>query len=102
MSWESRNGMGRYYTRSERVGGRIVREYVGSGIVGEMAHKLDLISREVCASNFDAKNKLAMEQRDLEAEFDRFEANIKCLMHAHLILAGFHLHKRGEWRKRNE
>ncbi len=37
MSMETRNGVGTYYTRSQRVYRRIIRTYVGSGLVASDA-----------------------------------------------------------------
>jgi hypothetical protein len=96
MGWER----GRYYTRSKKVNGRVVREYIGSGRVAQLAAELDAIER-------DRREGEALERRCIRAEHDEFAAmladlNERCdlLTRAALFAAGYHQHKRGEWRKR--
>ena len=43
MGWEKD---GRYYTRSRKVNGRVVREYIGGGEVGALVAQMDAIERE--------------------------------------------------------
>ena len=42
MGWDR----GRYYTRSRKVNGRVVREYVGAGRVAELVAQLDALEKQ--------------------------------------------------------
>jgi hypothetical protein len=100
MSWEQRNGRGRYYTRSHREGGRIVREYVGSGEFGELAADVDdlawqarLLEREALAQERD---RIAV----IEGPVVRFSRAVDLAVTCELLVAGYHRHDRGPWRRR--
>ena len=98
MGWDK----GRYYTRSKKVNGRLVREYVGTGKLAELVAQMDALEQE--------KRLLdVLELRDEKAELAVLDDNLKALSEqtdlvarAALLAAGFHQHKRGEWRKRRE
>jgi hypothetical protein len=98
MGWDR----GRYYTRSRKVGGRVVREYVGIGRVAELAAQMDALARE----NRRLKAlELRREKADLAALDDQIERLIEMtalVARAALLAAGYHQHKRGKWRKKRE
>lgn len=100
MSWETRERGGRYYTRSRREGGRIVREYIGTGYVAELAAQLDELDRE-------RREWERIEQRIARSEAEIQEAPIKALhddvellARGALLAAGYHRHHGGEWRRK--
>jgi hypothetical protein len=95
MGWEK----GRYYTRSRKVNGRVVREYIGGGELGSLVAQMDEIERE--RRNLE-RERWRLEKEEMEA-FDDSVAKV-CQMadviaKAAMAAAGFHCH-RGEWRRR--
>jgi hypothetical protein len=99
MSWEARNGRGAYYTRSRRVGGRIVRQYVGRGAVADLLADLDRRERE--RKQAEAARRAARTALDasLDTQVDEVCRLADLLARGVLLAAGFH-HHHGQWRKR--
>jgi hypothetical protein len=100
VAWEERGNGRRYYYRSRRVGDRVVKEYFGTGISGEMAAAADEAKRQ---RNFMiAATRRAERQRieDLDHTLAELDIIAETLTKATLAAAGFHQHHRGEWRRR--
>jgi hypothetical protein len=100
--WERRERGGAYYTRSRREDGRVIREYVGGGALGAHAARKDALERQ-------RREKQMARWRELQGELDAGEVPVNelsgfldVLVRATLLAAGYHQHKRGEWRKRRE
>jgi len=100
MAWESRNGVGHYYTRSKSVNGRVVREYVGSGLIGEIAATRDAERRSERIEKQEAWNDGKQELERMDGLLDRFVKNAQNVTRMILIDAGYYRHHRGKWRKR--
>ena len=100
MAWEKRERGGPYYTRSRKVDGRVVREYVGGGILGEIAARMDAHERRQReeAATFWREEREHLEALDGLME-ELWEA-AEVLSRAALLASGYHQHKRGEWRKK--
>jgi hypothetical protein len=98
--WERRERGGLYYTRSKKVNGRVVREYVGGGILGEVSARMDADERRQRAE----EASLWREERERLEAVDGLTEELyeaaEVLTKAALMAAGYHQHKRGEWRKR--
>jgi hypothetical protein len=97
MGWERG-----YYYRVRKVNGRVVREYIGAGRVAQLAAQVDALER-------DKRQLEAQELRQKKAELTALDDDIKALSQATdlvaqaaLLAAGYHRHKRGEWRRRRD
>ncbi len=102
VSWEQRNGGGRYYTRSRREGGRIVREYVGAGPIAELVAFQDEAERR----HREEEARAWREEREDLGRLDETAGELcelaELLIRAALVAAGYRQHNRGEWRKPRE
>ena len=100
MGWETRNGRGRYYTRSKRVNGRVVRAYLGSGKAVEARAELDALDRQE-RKRQEESFRAACERLDAaERAAAEFSALVDTLAQGVLVAAGYLQHNRGEWRRR--
>ena len=100
MAWEKRERGGRYYYRSKREGGQVVKQYVGTGKRAELAAAQDEAEQQQRATRAHAWRQ----------ERDRFESSdlaveelcnaTDLVIRAALLSAGYHQHHRGEWRRR--
>ena len=100
MAWENRKGHGRYYTRSIKRVGRVMRQYFGIGPLAELAAKEDADRRAERAAEHEAWRD---EREQIEAVEDQVRVvhrSADLLMKAVLYAQGYHQHKRGEWRCR--
>lgn len=99
MSWETRNGRGHYYTRSVRREGRVVREYLGTGLLGECWADIDDFERYQRAAG-QARLRLEREDSDwLERLLVTYQRAIEKSARDALTAAGYRQHQRGAWRK---
>ncbi len=98
--WERRERGGLYYTRSRKEGGRVVRGYIGGGILGELAAQMDAEDRRRREEEAAAWKEEREQMEALEALVEELCEAAEVLAKAALVAAGYHQHKRGEWRKR--
>jgi hypothetical protein len=95
MGWEK----GKYYSRSRRVDGRVVREYVGCGQIAEIAARVDAIEREERTTQRELESLQREESRKFDRTFSDLCRIVNLVQEAALLCQGIHCH-RGEWRKR--
>jgi hypothetical protein len=100
--WERRERGGLYYTRSRKEGGKVVREYVGGGLIGELAARMDTEKRRLREEEKVSRREEHERLDALAAPLEELCAATEVIARAALIASGYHQHNRGEWRKRRE
>jgi hypothetical protein len=99
VSWETRNGKGRYYTRCVRVGRRFVREYIGAGAYGECIAADDARARAERADEAAAARAEIEQLSELDRLVTASAREAQLVASQALTAAGYRRHQRGEWRK---
>ena len=101
MSWSRKKSGVLYYERARRVGSKVVNEYIGRGPPAELAALMDTQRRaEREAAIRDARNERERLKTSVKPAVE-LAALIELLVKGNLLVAGFHQHDRGEWRRRN-
>ena len=101
MGFEQR-GNGTYYYTAERVGGHVVKTYVGTGRVAELAALLDAETRAERAQAAEAEQRAREELAAPDAALAPLYELADAATAAALVAAGCHRPKRGPWRKRRD
>jgi hypothetical protein len=98
MSWEKRRN-GLYFYTARRVGGRVVKRYLGAGPVAAAAAKLDEINHNQRADDRAAFDDERRDAAAIDATLDDLNDLADLVARAALVAAGYRQHNRGEWRK---
>jgi hypothetical protein len=99
MGWD-RKGKHAYYSRSRRVGRRVVREYLGAGEEAQQAAREDAARRQAREAERAARQEALAEMAALDPPLDELNALADLAAAAALLGAGCHRHHRGPWRRR--
>jgi hypothetical protein len=101
MAWEARSrGRGRYYTRSRKIAGRVVREYIGTGEVAEVAAAADALRRADRRAAAEARRAEDARWREALTPLLALCRAADLMARAALLAAGYHRHSRSSWRRK--
>jgi hypothetical protein len=97
MAWEDRNGK-RYYYRKRRVGKRVISEYMGGGLAGELSALYDLEDKFKTDVQRAELTKVKEDAVKLDGKIREVERITKAMTRAVLLLSGYHAPRR-QWRR---
>ncbi len=98
MSWKQRRNGREYYYRSRRSGGKVISEYVGSGVYAEFAEQQAGIEQAQRAAQRQAWQEVKRSEESIDRQIDDIGVQLQALVEAVLLVSGFHKHRR-QWRK---
>lgn len=98
--WEKRKRGGLYYTRSRKINGQVIREYIGGGDAGELAAQMDALRRHQREEEERTWRKERERMDSLETPVKELCEVSELLTNVVLLLAGYRQHNRGDWRKK--
>lgn len=75
---------------------------MGDGEVGELAAQMDALKRRQREEEAQAWSEERERMNALDTPVEELCEISELLAHATFLLAGYHQHKRGEWRKRRD
>jgi len=102
MAWETRGGPGHYYTRSTRVEGRVLRQYVGTGDVGEATASADHERRAARDAEREARRSTISRLAEMDRQVAVLCEAAETATRASLLLGGYQRHDRGHWRLKRD
>jgi hypothetical protein len=92
-----------YYYKKQRVGGRVVSSYCGSGQLARLFYRLDQSEaarlEELKLAGLEELKRISAPLEEFDRALDGSESLLKLLVDANLIAGGYHRHNR-QWRKR--
>jgi hypothetical protein len=97
MGWN----LGRYYTRSKKIDGRIYRQYVGGCETGRLAAQHDQAQREKRMQCRESTKRLMSDLQAIDETVTMLCCRAEIAARAAMCVAGYYQHHRGEWRQRS-
>ena len=101
MHW-LKQGKTRHLCRTVRVGNKFKREYLGCGPKAELTFASYQLRREADRERQARVQQAQNEAREVQATIKDFASWTELLTRTTLLLAGYHQHQRGPWRKRSD
>jgi hypothetical protein len=99
MGWETRRNGRRYYYRSRRENGRVIREYVGGGERGRLAAEADAAARRAAATARRSHREIEQPIEELEIQLAEVAKLVDITVTCELLVAGWNCHHR-QWRSK--
>jgi hypothetical protein len=99
MAWERRETR-TYYYRSVRTNGQVTKEYVGTGLLAELAAAADAERQAQRQADAGTWRQARTDLETLDAQVNAWWNVGAVLIKAVLYTEGYYRHDRGTWRKR--